>query len=262
MNWCRLWHDLPNDPKFRTIARISEQPTANVIAVFVHLMVSASANATERGRTQLNAEDLASALDLQTEQVSKILTAMQGRLMDGEILTGWGKRQPHREDGSAERSRLWRESQKTKPETVKSNATERNRTKANDSDTSRGRPRDLLSSYSSSVDKPTGTENSSIEEKSGEDWFEEIYKRHPKKKDRGLAENYLSQITVDRKEFDRVHILYCEEWAKDKPGFAPTLAQWILDQGWKYPPGNSGGSGRSNYPLVPRYEKRPGDEPV
>ncbi len=71
------------------------------------------------------------------------------------------------------------------------------------------------------------------------DWFEEMYTRHPKKKDRGLAEQNLSEVAVngfDRREFDRVHILWCAEWAKDKPQFAPTLAQWILDQGWKYPP--------------------------
>ena len=114
MNWCRLWHDLPNDPKFRTIARASQQSTANVISVFIHLMVDASANATERGRTQPNAEDLASALDLQTEQVETILAAMEGRVMIIRRLTGWEKRQPKREDGGAERSKHWRESKKLK----------------------------------------------------------------------------------------------------------------------------------------------------
>ena len=127
MNWCRLWHDLPNDPKFRTIARVSQQSTANVISVFIHLMVDASANATERGRTQPNAEDLASALDLRTEQVETILAAMEGRVLLSGRLTGWEKRQPKREDGGAERAKQWRESHKLKG----LSKLERERTQAN-----------------------------------------------------------------------------------------------------------------------------------
>lgn len=77
----------------------------------------------------------------------------------------------------------------------------------------------------------------------GDDFFEKIYSRHPKKKDRGLAQTNLSQSAAesdfDSAEFNRVHELWCFEWAKEKPGFAPTLAQWILDQGWRYPPAES-----------------------
>ncbi len=39
--WLRLWHDMPNDPKWRTIARVSGQPIATVMAVYIHLLVSA-----------------------------------------------------------------------------------------------------------------------------------------------------------------------------------------------------------------------------
>lgn len=38
--WLRLWHDMPNDPKWRTIARVSGQPIATVMAVYIHLLVS------------------------------------------------------------------------------------------------------------------------------------------------------------------------------------------------------------------------------
>ncbi|EEV0545208.1 phage replisome organizer, partial [Escherichia coli] len=44
--WLRLWHDMPNDPKWRTIARVSGQPIATVMAVYIHLLVSASRNVT------------------------------------------------------------------------------------------------------------------------------------------------------------------------------------------------------------------------
>lgn len=111
--WLRLWHDMPNDPKWRTIARVSKQSIGNVIAVYVHLMVIASANATERGRTKsLCSEDIASALDIETSDVEAILSAMQGRVLENDYLSGWDKRQPEREDGSAERAKAWRESKK------------------------------------------------------------------------------------------------------------------------------------------------------
>ncbi|RYG06811.1 MAG: hypothetical protein EON92_19505, partial [Burkholderiales bacterium] len=74
------------------------------IAVFNHVLVCASAN-VERGRAQsFNCEDVASALDLETEQVEAIWAAMQGRVLEGDCVIAWDKRQPSREDG-AETSR-------------------------------------------------------------------------------------------------------------------------------------------------------------
>ncbi|HAF1587689.1 TPA: phage replisome organizer, partial [Salmonella enterica] len=45
-SWVRLWHDMPNDPKWRTISRISGQPVSLVQATYIHLLVSASRNVT------------------------------------------------------------------------------------------------------------------------------------------------------------------------------------------------------------------------
>ena len=135
--WLRLWTDMPNDPKWRTISKVSKQSIASVIAVYLHIIVSAS-NATERGRTHdVCNEDVANALDLECEQVDAIVNAMQGRVLDGDQVSGWDKRQPGREDGSAERAKEWREAKKqaNKPDMHGSGAdsviTERNRTHAN-----------------------------------------------------------------------------------------------------------------------------------
>ena len=55
---------MPNDPKWRTISRVSNQKIGDVIAVYVHMLICAS-NATERGRTHgWEDEHTASALDL------------------------------------------------------------------------------------------------------------------------------------------------------------------------------------------------------
>lgn len=109
--WLRLWHDMPNDPKWRTVSRLSKQPIAAVMATYIHLLVVASLS-EERGTVQINEEDLASALDIKPDEIKAILTAMQGRLLKGNKLIGWSKRQPLKEDGSAERAKAWRASKK------------------------------------------------------------------------------------------------------------------------------------------------------
>lgn len=108
MDWLRLWHDMPNDPKWRTIARQSRQPIALVQAVYLHLLVDASKSET-RGNADVTVEDLASALDADEDQIEAILSAMQGRVLEGRTITGWEKRQPKRNDDSKERVRRYRE---------------------------------------------------------------------------------------------------------------------------------------------------------
>lgn len=122
--WLRLWHDMPNDPKWRTISRLSKQPISCVISVYIHLLVCAS-NATERGRTQdCSHEDIATALDMEIENVTAIITAMEGRVVENFHLSGWESRQPKREDNSASRAKEWREKQKEERNRTQPNATE------------------------------------------------------------------------------------------------------------------------------------------
>lgn len=99
--WLRLWHDMPTDPKWRTIARASEQSIGLVQAVYLHLLVDASRNVT-RGHATVTREDLASALDVTEAEIGAILDAMQGRVLDKMRLLGWDARQPKREDSGDE----------------------------------------------------------------------------------------------------------------------------------------------------------------
>lgn len=142
---------MPNDPKWKTIARVSKQPISVVIALYVHLLVIAS-NATERGRTQdMCSEDLASALDVETEQIEQILAAMQGRVLDDAALMGWEKRQVDREDGSATRAKAWRDAKKAEKDAEKeqkqthANATERKQTPDKDTDKDKDKEKKSLS---------------------------------------------------------------------------------------------------------------------
>lgn len=115
-DWVRLWHDMPTDPKWRSIARKAGQPLPCVIALFSLVMVNASANSDARGTLcNWDDEDAASALDIETEAVTAIMQAMQGKVLDGDRLTGWDKRQPKREDdGAASRKRAQRSREKAK----------------------------------------------------------------------------------------------------------------------------------------------------
>lgn len=95
--WLRLWHDMPTDPKWRTIARHAKQPISLVQAVYLHLLVDASRNVT-RGHVTVTVEDLASALDCDDSAIQAVIDAMQGRVIADEHLSGWDSRQPKREE--------------------------------------------------------------------------------------------------------------------------------------------------------------------
>lgn len=96
-SWLRLWHDMPTDPKWRTIARVSGQSISLVQSVYLQLLVDASRNVT-RGHVTVTVEDIASALDTKEGDVSSVIEAMQGRVLDSDKLTGWETRQPAKED--------------------------------------------------------------------------------------------------------------------------------------------------------------------
>ena len=109
-SWLRLWHDFPDDPKWRTIARIANEPIATVQAIYLRLLVSAS-QSEPRGDGRINPVVTADALDISTESVLRIIEAMQGLVMDGDHRTGWDRRQPVKEDNSAERVARFRKKQ-------------------------------------------------------------------------------------------------------------------------------------------------------
>ena len=92
--WCRLWNDMPTDPKWRVIAKRSGQPLCTVIAVYVAMLTNANASKDRGVLEKWDDEDMAIALDLETEQVASIREQMQGKVLDGNQLTGWEKRQP------------------------------------------------------------------------------------------------------------------------------------------------------------------------
>ena len=134
--WVRLWHDMPTDPKWRTIARKSGQRIGDVIAVFTFLLVDASANENERGTiSAFDPEDVGTALDLDADAVTAIMEVMQGKVLDGDRLHGWDKRQAKREREDTNSTQRVREFRKRQRETTQAetpcNATQHHETRGN-----------------------------------------------------------------------------------------------------------------------------------
>lgn len=114
MDWVRLYHETPTDPKWRVIAKRSGQRIGDVIAVWNFVLCNASGNAVKRGVTRnLVTEDIAAALDLNDADVTAILAAMEGKVIKNGALQGWEKRNPIKEDHSTERVRAFRERNET-----------------------------------------------------------------------------------------------------------------------------------------------------
>ena len=131
--WCRYWKDSPSDPKWRTIAKVSGRSVSEVQAVFNFVLANVTGSEIRGRLSNFQPEDVASALDLEIQEVQAILDAMQGRVLDGDMVTGWEKRQPLREDDSRERLKKWRNAPKRSE--TQSNAVKRSETQRNAPDT-------------------------------------------------------------------------------------------------------------------------------
>jgi hypothetical protein len=85
-----------------------------------------------------------------------------------------------------------------------------------------------------------------------ESWVETVLLRHPKPKNRTLAEQALVKLAAgpgfDRVEFDRIHQAWCstESWTDKAGAFCPVLAEWIDDKGYlRMPPQGRAGTRES-----------------
>lgn len=108
--WRRLWREMPNDPKWRAVARKSGRSIPEIISVFVVMLTTADDDGTLDG---WNDDVVAAGLDMDGEAVAAIRAGMQGLVLDGGRLAGWQKRQPKRDDDSRDRVRKHREMKRT-----------------------------------------------------------------------------------------------------------------------------------------------------
>jgi hypothetical protein len=132
MEWFRWYHGSVSDPKFRLLAKLADAKLTEVLAVWQSMLEHAS-QSSPRGSLDGWRDDVtAVCLDMDANAVERIRTqanhvGLIANADDGiEFLASWDKRQPKREDGSAERAKAWREQKK-----FNANADERLRTQKN-----------------------------------------------------------------------------------------------------------------------------------
>jgi hypothetical protein len=125
MSWFRWWAGTVNDPKWRIIAARANCRPGDCLAVWAYLLEIAKDG--DGDISKADPEECAVVLGYDHMLIETIIVAMRDKelIADGR-LTAWEKRQPKREDGSAERAKAWREHKKTE-----NKDTERTRTQAN-----------------------------------------------------------------------------------------------------------------------------------
>ena len=229
-SWLRLWHDMPTDPKWRTIARVSGQPISLVQSVFLHLLVDASRNVT-RGHVTVTNEDLASALDVTDDAISSVIDAMQGRVLDGDQLTGWDARQPKREDlGSAEtgaKSGAQRKREQRDRERELQQTKQENKEDTQCHEVSRNVTLDK--------DKDKDKEDKPLPDKSGVPAnFEQLWKAYPKKVGKAETLKAWKAMKINGEFPQILEALERQKLSKKwKEGFVLDPIRWVKGRRWE-----------------------------
>jgi hypothetical protein len=216
---------MPTDPKFKTIARVSQQPISLVISMYVHLLISASRNVT-RGHADVTQEDLASALDVTEGEIELIFNAMQGRVLDGNYLTGWEKRQVKREENLTGESFAKSSAERKREERARKKAEE----KANDVT----QCHDVSRNVTLDKDKEEDKEIKPFAQTS----FERFWSAYPKKRSKGDAERAFAKLKPNERTLEiiisKIGIAKTsDDWTKDGGQFIPYPASWLKAKGWE-----------------------------
>ena len=136
-SWFRSWHGAPTDNKWLLIASKAKVKPGIVSAVAWALFDHAS-QADDRGSVkEFDTETYAVFSGFDENEVQAVIVAMRAKgVIDGDgRLTAWDKRQPKREDDSAERVREWRKRNSVTSEDVtQCNADKRTVTHTNDTE--------------------------------------------------------------------------------------------------------------------------------
>ena len=227
--WLRLWHDMPTDPKFGTVARVSGEHITLVLSVYLHLLTDASRNVT-RGHVTVTAEDLATALNVTDEQIERVLTAMQGRLIESNYLSGWEKRQPKREDSGDEETGAKSAAQRKKEQREREKAA-REANAIHGTDTKcHAMSRNVTLDKDKDKDKEVHTAVA--------DGFDSFYSAYPKKVGKPAALKAWKAAKVKPAELatilaDVATRSQTTDWQKDGGQFIPNPSTYLNQRRWE-----------------------------
>ena len=103
MNWFRVYHGMPSDPKWPIISRRSGQPIGDVVSVWVALLDHAS-QAEDRGDvSSFDCEAYDALYGYEDGTTQAVYEALESKnMIESGHLRSWDKRQPLREDTGSE----------------------------------------------------------------------------------------------------------------------------------------------------------------
>ena len=103
MNWFRVYHGMPSDPKWPIISRRSGQPIGVVVSVWVALLDHAS-QAEDRGDvSSFDCEAYDALYGYEDGTTQAVYEALESKnMIESGRLRSWDKRQPLREDTGSE----------------------------------------------------------------------------------------------------------------------------------------------------------------
>jgi hypothetical protein len=227
MEWFRWYHGSVSDPKFRLLAKLADARLTEVLAVWQAMLEHAS-QSSRRGSLEGWRDDVtAVCLDMDANAIERIRTqanhvGLIANADDGiEFLASWDKRQPKREDGSAERAKAWREQKKND-----ANANERKRTQKNTEQnrTEQNREEEKTIALSSKSDRD----------------FDFFWQAYPRKKSKGQAQKTWDHLRKDKVLPELPVLLDAiaaakagHDWQRDSGKYIPHPATWLNARGWE-----------------------------
>lgn len=119
MRWFRVYHEMPHDPKLRRIAHQAGTTLPHTLAVWLCMLSHASANEGDQRGTLAgwNDDDCAFAMGMDRAIVFAIRREMEGRLLDGNHIIAWSKRQAQ-SDNTTARWHAWNDKRRQQNQEV------------------------------------------------------------------------------------------------------------------------------------------------
>lgn len=229
-HWFRWHHGSVTDPKWRVIASrcVTSVTVGHVVTVWAAMLENASQASPRGSLCGWDDEDIAVLFGYEIEQVSAIRDAMQGKVLDGDKLISWGKRQPNREDNSTARTREYRDRQRNAHSegVTQCDAAQRAVTLETETETEKKKRKKALD-HRADDRKRTGS------------FFDtRFWPAYPRKVAKASAAKAFAKIKPDEAELGRMLAALAvqkqsAEWQREGGQYIPHPATWLNGRRWE-----------------------------
>lgn len=229
MQWFRAYVGTHSDPKIATVARKVGLHRTIVLAVWLAIEECACAALDRGSMASMDFDDVATALDIESEQVHAIVVAFKakGMISDDGVLTAWQKRQFQSDSDptNAQRQRRHRDKSQSNA-SVTDDVTDTKRDVTTRDRTEQTQIRTESETEGKKDIAPSGASDFASE-------FDTFYEVFPAHKDRAKA---FGAYRKARKKTDAATLLAGAERYRDDPNRNPSFtkypASWLNAESW------------------------------